>query len=222
MREVEKMKTIFNEELLKTQLEIKEQTLKDISDEIHDNVGQSLSLAKVLVNIIDQKGAFDRSTLIDVKECISHAINDLRDISHSLSGRRIQQMRIYELVATELRRMKKVGVKETSLEVRGTERDLEAKQKLILFRIIQESLQNIVKHANASRVMISLNFNESLLTVTIDDNGNGFNVAEATDSGNGLGLQNITSRASMIKGNATIESTINKGTSITINIPYEH
>jgi two-component system, NarL family, sensor kinase len=222
IREVEKMKLIFTQELLKSQLEIKEQTLKDISEEIHDNVGQSLSLAIVLVNTIDQKGAFDREILIDVKECVGQAITDLRDISQSLSSKRVQQMRIHELIGTELRRLKKTGVKETSLELVGPERDLEARDKLILFRIVQESLQNIVKHANATRVIISLIFSDSLLSIAIRDNGNGFNVENTSGNGKGLGLQNIVSRANLIKGNATIESTIMKGTCITINIPYEH
>jgi len=222
IREVDNLKLVFNEELLKSQLEIKEQTLKNISDEIHDNVGQNLSLAKVLVNIIDQKGTFDRDTLIDLKECVTHAITDLRDMAHSLSSTRIQQLRIHELIAADIHRLKKTGVNEASLEIAGHERDIEAKDKLILFRIVQESLQNIIKHANASRVVITLTYQETMLVINIDDNGNGFDIEKSAGNSSGLGLQNIVSRAGLIHGKATIESKIDRGTCITINMPYEH
>ena len=84
------MQADFNQQLLQSQLEMQEQTFNIISTEIHDNVGQILSLAKVQLNIIDQGEMLDRSLLADAKESVSKAMIDLRDIAKSLNSERIK------------------------------------------------------------------------------------------------------------------------------------
>ena len=90
----------------------------------------------------------------------------------------------------------------------------------MLFRMIQESLQNILKHANATAIEIVFNYQEARLTITICDNGAGFDPDSIAKKNGGLGLQNIKSRAALMNGTATVTSTIKQGTTITISIPY--
>lgn len=214
------MEQTFKQELLQTQLEAQEHTFNTISQEIHDNVGQILSLAKVQVSIIEQRETKDINTLKELKENISQAMTDLRDIAKSLSSERIQLLSLHDTVANEMQRINRSGFINITINIEGDQQQLEEQKKLILFRIIQESIQNIIKHAKASVVEILFNYVELQLIITITDNGTGFDTSVALQQNGGLGLQNIISRAELIGGGATIDSIINEGTTIQISIPY--
>lgn len=208
----------FQRELLQSQLEIQEHTFNTISQEIHDNVGQVLSLAKMQLNIIEESEGNDKQMLKEAKENISIAMTDLRDVAKSLSSDRIQTMELDEAVGQEIIRLNKSGVLSASIEVAGQIQTVPTQKKLILFRIIQESLQNIIKHAQATNVFIIFNYRTDALDIVIQDNGKGFDPAERQQVG--LGLQNIINRSSLIGGTATINSAVNEGTNITIILPY--
>lgn len=216
--EKEIMTSKFNEQLFKSQLEIQEQTFDLISMEIHDNVGQTLSLLKVQLNILEQKEQYDRALVGDIKGNVGKAMTDLRDVAKSLNSERVQLSSLAELTAHELNRLESTGIITTEQKILGTEQVLSNDRKLILFRIIQESLQNITKHSHASVVTISINYQEAGLFITINDNGLGF---DTSGRQSGLGLQNIKSRAAVIGGEAIISSANGNGTKITITIPYE-
>jgi two-component system NarL family sensor kinase len=218
-REKQVMKDAFEKQLLESRLEIQDETFNTISQEIHDNVGQTLSLAKVQVSIIDQREILDKDMLQQVKESIGRAMTDLRDIAKSLNSRRIQLISLSECITQELERVKKTGFINTSLTICGEEHTFDYQQKLILVRIIQETLQNILKHAGATEVTVQID-HKNPMSILIHDNGIGFSVEQATHSGNGIGLQNIMNRATLIGGSLKIESFINQGTIVTITIPY--
>lgn len=219
--EKEELKIAFRNTLLQSQLEIQEQTFNDISQEIHDNVGQVLSLAKVQISIMDKSEQISIERLREVKHNISHAINDLRNIAKSLSTDRIRNTDICAAVMGEVERINRNRIIHITLETEGVEREINDQKKLILFRIIQESLQNIIKHAQASDSRILFHYQTGLLEVAISDNGTGFNCAEAAKRGDGLGLSNMQTRARLTGGDCLIESTLHKGTTIKLMIPYE-
>lgn len=209
----------FKQQLLQSQLEMQEQTFNTISREIHDNVGQVLSLAKVQINIMEQGQTLDRVLLGDVKESIGKAMADLRDIAHSLNSDRIMQSSLAEVSDHELQRINRLGIIKTELNVEGKEINIDQQRKLILLRILQESLQNIIKHAHASKVKVSYCYNADHLKLDIADNGSGF-IPQQESTKKGLGLRNIYNRAELIGGKATINSIINQGTTVTITLPY--
>jgi signal transduction histidine kinase len=210
----------YSQQLLQSQIEIQEQTFNSISNEIHDNVGQILSLAKVQLNIIDQREDLDKSMLADAKESVSKAMADLRDIAKSLSSDRIKQTDLYDIIVHELQRISRLGLMSTNALFEGDRIKLKEQKKLIIFRIIQESLQNIIKHSKATCTEIKFNYEKERLIISISDNGQGFD-ASLPEYKNGLGLQNIFNRARLIGGSASIESTPRSGTIITIISPYE-
>jgi signal transduction histidine kinase len=211
----------FSEELLKSQLEIQEQTFNDISQEIHDNVGQILSLAKVQINIMTEGDDMSHEMLNDVKNNIGKAMTDLRDIAKSLSSERIKTLTIHTAVFNEAERISKSGILRIQVNVEGQQREMNQQKKIVLFRIVQESMQNIIKHANASEIAISFNYATDMLHTIIKDNGKGFELSDALQNSVGLGLANIKSRALIAGGRSFIESAPNTGTTITINMPYE-
>lgn len=219
IQEKQHLQLLFNEQLLQSQLEMQENTFNVISKEIHDNVGQVLSLAKIQVNILEQGETLDRSLLNDVKESISKAMFDLRDIAKSLNAERIRLHSLVEMTSYELDRISRLGIIECSIKVEGTETAINEEKKLIILRILQESLQNILKHAQAKKVVVIYNFSSERLTLEIIDDGVGFDLRGVSKK-DGLGIQNIINRASLIGGNGTINSIIGQGTTITILLPY--
>lgn len=213
------LQQLFNEQLLQSQLEMQEQTFNTISKEIHDNVGQVLSLAKVQINIMEQGEVLNRLMLNDVKESISKAMVDLRDIAKSLNSERITQNSLVEITNHELQRVNRLGILRSFLYVEGKEENLKEQKKLIVFRILQESLQNILKHAKATKIEVFFTFSSNDLKLEIIDDGVGFDKEKASEN-QGLGLRNIISRAALIGGQGSINSIINQGTTVTIFLPY--
>jgi len=213
------LQQLFNEQLLQSQLEMQEQTFNTISKEIHDNVGQVLSLAKVQINIMEQGEVLNRLMLNDVKESISKAMVDLRDIAKSLNSERITQNSLVEITNQELQRVNRLGILRSFLYVEGKEENLKEQKKLIVFRILQESLQNILKHAKATKIEVFFTFSSNDLKLEIVDDGVGFDKEKVSEK-QGLGLRNIISRAALIGGQGSINSIINQGTTVTIFLPY--
>lgn len=211
----------YADQLLMAKLEIQEQTFSSISDEIHDNVGQVLSLAKVQLNRIAESNILDMSLLTDARESITKAIIDLRDIAKSMSAEHIVQASMPEIIKKELERINRAGLMQATLRAEGTsESVVDDQKKVIIFRIIQEALQNILKHSQATSIDVLFYYEEKFVTISIKDNGVGFNKA-IIEKKDGLGLQNILNRAILIGGKATIDSTPAEGTTITIISPYE-
>ena len=219
LQEVEKMKLNFNEEILKSQLEIQEQTFTTISQEIHDNVGQLLSLAKVQANIIDQSETTDKAVLAELRDNIGKAMTDLRDMAKSLNSDHLRLLSLKDLIVPELARMQRSGLLATAITEEGTTQPIDQQKKLILFRIIQEALHNVIKHAAAENLSVQLLYMADAVEIKIVDDGKGFDVDTviATD---GLGLHNMMSRAVLLKGKAYIKSRPGEGAAIIITIPY--
>ncbi len=217
------MKNEFQQTLLQTQLEIQEQTLKTISEEIHDNVGQVLSLAKLNLNTMDiSKTAQLQGKIDSALAQVSKAINDLRDLSKSFNTDNISAIGLVRAVEYELDMIKKTGLHKTGFNVEGKIKRLEPQKELILFRIVQETLHNIIKHAGASSIWISARYTENDLELEINDNGKGFDTAAAgdQDTGSGLGIRNMNNRARLIGAEFNLSSIKDEGTSVAIVLPF--
>lgn len=220
LQEQQNLQLLFKEQLLQSRLEMQEETFNSISREIHDNVGQVLSLAKVQLNIMEQGATFNQPLLHDIKESVGKAMVDLRDIAKSLNSDRIKLCSLAEMTNHELQRIGRLGTIKVFLSVEGKEQNIEEQKKLIVFRIIQESLQNILKHAHAGKIEVVFYYSDNHFKCELRDDGAGFN-PELLKTKEGLGLQNMTNRAALIGGQVSINSIINKGTTITIDLPYE-
>jgi len=220
IQEKQLMKTQFEQELLQTQIEIQEQTLKTISQEIHDNIGQVLSLAKLNLNTVNNVTDKNALSKIDsTKDLVSKAISDLRDLSRSLHGDKIAEIGLQEAVENELRILQNTGQFETRLKITGEPYKLEPQKEMVLFRIVQEALHNSVKHARSKNINVQLNYKPTVFNLIIADDGTGFNVAALQSSQTGIGLRSMQNRAALIGGIFSIQSSEGNGTSISIEIP---
>jgi len=219
--EKEQLRVCYERELLKAQLEIQEQTFRNISLEIHDNIGQILSLAKLNLSTADiSRPESLVQKMSDSKTLVSKALYDLRNLSHGLLADYVSDLGLSKAIGYELEMIKKSGNYETVFLTEGPPYPLDKQKELIIYRITQETLNNIIKHAASEKIIIYLCYHPEELTLTIADNGKGFDLTPLNNNASyGLGIKNMHSRAQMIGARFLISSTLGKGTNVSISVP---
>jgi len=224
LHEKEQLRAEFARESLNAELEIQEQTLQNIAQEIHDNVGQVLSLAKLNLNTLDISKQPDlENKITNSKNLIGKAIQDLRDLSRSLNTEAIMAMGLSKAIGNELDMINKSGVCQTQFDVAGDSPKMDPQQELIVFRIVQESLHNIIKHAAAKNIKVSIHYTNPALELNIEDDGKGFDISSVqknNDSKMGMGIRNMQNRARLIQAEFTLTSIENKGTRVKMILPF--
>jgi signal transduction histidine kinase len=212
------IQSAFKQELLKTQIEMQEQTLSHISREIHDNITQVLSFVKLnLAMLGDINEQQKELKMTESRELVAQVITDLRDLSKSLSFEHIKQWGLSKTITAETERINKSGLIKTELNVEGTPYALGDQRELVLFRIFQESLNNTLKHSGAKHLKITLQYIPEMFNLTLEDDGSGFTL-NASDNKSGSGLRNMENRAALIGAAATITSTPGQGCYIQISL----
>ncbi|MCX6316706.1 MAG: histidine kinase [Bacteroidetes bacterium] len=221
--DAERMQAKYQQTLLQTQLEIQEQTLKNISQEIHDNVGQVLSLAKLNLNMMDvEKPDQLQRKIQSTLGQVTKAINDLRDLSKSFNTDNIVALGLIQSIAGELDIVSKTDKFKTEFRIAGNSVLLEAQKELILFRIVQEALHNVIKHARATVIRVYAEYTPEQLALRIEDDGRGFAAVsnqEGVVRDQGLGIRNMHNRAKMIGADFSLQSAVGHGTSVKIVVP---
>ncbi|MBS1637180.1 MAG: hypothetical protein JST26_14775 [Bacteroidetes bacterium] len=220
-QEKTEMKDVFEREILKTQMEIQEQTFETVSHEIHDNVGQVLSVARIYTNSLREglptADMEYRQKADQVHELIGKAIQDLRDISKSRNTGYIERAGLLESLRFELDRISRSGQFKTAFTIQEEEPVFDTQQSIILFRICQELLNNAIKHSGGSFIGITVGSAAAGNYLKIQDNGRGFNMQKPLQT-SGTGLGNIEKRAHLIGAKVEIENNPGGGTLITIKM----
>lgn len=211
-----RMAVQFEQTLLQSKLEIQEQTFADISREIHDNIGQVLSLARINLNTLNTPLDTGKLNLVD--ELMEKAITDLRNLSHSLDADLIRKKGWVEPTQKLLRDLEKSGKYSTRLSIVETIPPLGSDRPIILFRMLQEIINNIIKHASASSITLDVTKENDRLLIIIKDNGKGFSKEKVIA---GAGLRNLDNRSKMIAADLLLSSEPGKGTTITISVKLE-
>ena len=211
--EKEKMSIQFEQTLLHSKLEIQEETFTYISKEIHDNIGQVLSLIRINLNTLSAPSQEQKLNLMD--ELIGKAIGDLRNLSHSLDSDMIRNTGWVKAAERLLNDLQKTGTCKTTFVTEEKLPALSNEKSIILFRMIQEIINNIIKHARAKEIEFKAFREESCITINIKDNGKGFDRATVAA---GAGLQNLEIRAKMIDANMYIHTEPGSGTCVIISV----
>jgi signal transduction histidine kinase len=220
-QEQEQLEFNFRQELLKAQIEIQEQTLSHISNEIHDNITQVLFFVKLSLKTIATENEINKKKIDESNELIGQTINDLRNLSKSLSFEHITKLGLKKALEIEAERLDNSGIFKPVFLVEGESYSLGVQRELVLFRIYQEALNNALKHSGANHFKINLQYYKDLFTLTVEDDGAGF-LVDLTDKNGGLGLNNITNRAALIGAVANIESSQGNGCIIRVTLnPFE-
>jgi signal transduction histidine kinase len=218
------MKEQFAQELLRSQLEIQESTMKNIAQELHDNIGQVLSVIKLWLAILPvDQGHPAYEGVQNSREMLNKVIYDMADLTKSLHTDRITEIGLTEAIRFDLDTLRKTGLFEINFAVSGEQVDFDRQKSIFLFRMYQEIMNNILKHSKAVHVRVSVNYSaDNKFVLVVEDDGVGFDMQakqKQVSSSNGLGLKNMKNRARLIGAEISIESQPAKGTVISVEMP---
>lgn len=221
--EKQRMKLEFDEEMLHTRIEVQEQALSNFSGEIHDGIGQELSMLRLQMDRLEGHINTENGQrmLQEQQTVLKNTIKNLRLLSHSLNTNLILQKGLEQALETEVIRLQNFTPLDCNLIIEGDYVAINKEKELLIFRIFQESIQNVIKHAEATKVIVTLRYNRADMTISIRDNGRGFSIAEDTASTHKLGLSNMRRRAELLKGSISFQSNIDEGTIIQLEVPSQ-
>lgn len=151
-------------------------------------------------------------------ELVSRAIHDLRDLSKTMNADNIVRVGLIKSVEADLELIQKSGKLNTAMQISGQGRRIDPSKEIIVYRITQEAINNIIKHAEASTISINFHYSPTSLAVSILDDGKGIR-SSGLDSTTGVGMQNMTTRANLIHAKLNVESEPAKGTTLTLTLP---
>ena len=199
----------FDKEINNLQIEIREETLRNISWELHDNIGQMLTLAKIQLQSVE-----NNDKIREVKDSIGNILNEVRALSKTINPEFIKQINLLEATKLEVDRFNRLNYIKSKLKVQGHIYQIPNNVEIVIFRILQEFFSNTIKHSQASNLDIEIFFNELELKILAKENGKGFDVENVNNSG--IGILNIKKRAKLIGAEIELKSKINEGTELII------
>lgn len=209
----------FDEEITKSKLEIQEQALQNISWEIHDNVGQLLSVAKMQLNILQLNVPENQQSKIqETSDIVGKSLQELRGLAKSLNPDTIKNKGLIESIKLEIDRFNRLNFINSSLKISDEPYNLSNEKEIILFRILQEFSNNTLKYSKAKNLVIELKYTDNQLEIYAEDDGIGFDINDKSKH-EGIGLLNMKSRAKLIGGTIDLKSSENNGTKLYINCP---
>jgi len=204
-----------------------EQERKRISRELHDETAQSLADLYTDVDTTIMKEQLSEKVVRRLEQLrlkIDSMLEEVRRFSHELRPGLLDQFGLIPSLESLTTDVNTEGKLSCRLEVTGSEQRISSEAEALLFRITQEALRNIRKHAEATKAIVRVNFSEGKVRLSITDNGIGFKVPEILSGfarRGKLGLMGMQERAYLLNGSLKVKSTVGKGTTITVEIPMQ-
>jgi signal transduction histidine kinase len=223
--ESQKNLTLLKEQELTTinaMVEGQEKERKRVAEDLHDNLGSVLATIKLHfenLQINNQKKKINQDELFNKTEnLIDEAYLKVRSIAHAKNAGVIANQGL--LTAVQMMAEKISSADKINIEVidYGLDKRLENSLEITIFRIVQELITNVIKHAEAKNAAINISSFDNNLNIIIEDDGKGFDLKKV-DLKNGMGISSIKTRVKHLNGTFEIDSTLKKGTSVIINIP---
>jgi two-component system sensor histidine kinase UhpB len=228
MHDVSQKKVV--EERLKQEIKLKEKQIaeaaadakeaerSDIGRELHDNVNQLLGVSKMYLDMAKSGGPNTELSLMRSSQYTVAAIEEIRKLTKGLTADTIKNLGLCEAIDDIIRDTMEVNPVKIKAELKEfKEQNINDKFKLNVFRILQEQLNNILKHAKATHIAISLLQNKQSIILSITDNGVGFDTRKKRK---GIGIANIKSRVSAYNGSVEVVSKPGKGCALTVTFPF--
>ncbi len=190
---------------------------KNISSELHDDLGQNLLVVKNRLMLAERDKNFEEN-IHDVLEILDGSIQDVSNISHLLHPSELEELGLSQAIESMIYRIKSASSLKIINNLCPLDEYFSSDEKINVFRIIQEALNNILKHANATEVILAGEIKGKKLIISVSDNGLGFADSNRAQKENRphIGLKGMRERALMLKGILLIDSAPNKGTKIKI------
>ena len=214
LEEKQLMAKHFEQELLQSKLETQEETFRHIAKELHDNVGQLLSTTKMLMGVTEIKLPLVPDTLVTANATLSKAIMEIRSLSRSLDKEWLEGFNFLDNLQSEIDRINAGEKIKASIES-TTAITMKAEEQIILFRIVQEAIQNAIRHANPTELNIMIACRNELLEVNVANNG-----TPMPENFHGMGTNNMRHRVKLFGG--TVHwITVQDGTIVSICLPLK-
>jgi len=203
----------FQKALNTTILETQEHVLNNISQDLHDDAGQQLTYINFQIENLKLDSPELNEALQPLSQSVAALSQSIRGISHSLNNQLLLKQDVLKAITSEVERLKNQSkIKFRLLIDKPTRKIFNDNEKIVIYRIFQETINNILKHAKAKNIEITID-TVPFFEMTISDDGKGFDV-EAELKKETMGLQNMINRAEIIDYKVTIQSEKNRGTSL--------
>lgn len=194
---------------------------KRIAADLHDGVGQMMSAAKMNLSAFESEMPFkDEAQKISFEKLISlvdESCKEIRNVSHQMMPNALLKSGLSSAVKEFLDKIDNRIIK-INLHAEGLQERLDSNTETVLYRVIQECVNNVIKHSGANKLDISLIKDADGVSVTVEDNGRGFDTADKKKF-DGIGLKNISSRVNFLKGTVDFDSSPGRGTLVAIHVP---
>jgi signal transduction histidine kinase len=217
--DVEKMKVRHQLDLFQSSIDAMEDERRRVSRDLHDEIGAALSVLRLQVGQMNVDKDFNtenaQNLIVGSKQLIDNTIENVRRISNDMLPSGLEEFGLKYAIEMLCDKVESASKLVINLNINDLER-LDNRLELSLYRILQELLNNTLKHANAKEVNINFNTDNQKLTITYQDNGQGFDLENL--SKRGLGLKNIESRVSMIHGKLEYMIDLEKGMGIILKV----
>lgn len=201
----------------------KERTMYLISMEVHDNLTQMLCMARMFLHKIhDYAIPATKGYIEAVSEIISELIAVSHNMAHSLHPDFLKEKGLRASLEREVEWLRSLKKIEIEMNIKGDEYSLGSLREIMVFRILQESLNNVYKHAEARIVMVEINYGRNIFSLKIADDGKGFDTSGQSPKLKGLGLLNLYRRAELCRGQLNIYAEPGKGTEVLLLIPFNN
>lgn len=217
--DVEKMKVRHQLDLFQSSIDAMEDERRRVSRDLHDEIGAALSVLRLQVGQMNIDKDFSpentQNLILGSKQLIDHTIENVRRISNDMLPSGLEEFGLkyaLEMLCDKVENASRLVI---NLNINGLKR-IDNRLELSLYRILQELLNNTLKHANATEVNIDVTSENQQLTIIYRDNGQGFDLQKLTKRG--LGLNNIESRASMIRGELEYQNDLEKGMGLILKV----
>lgn len=214
IRQLEKDKKLISAQFL---IEGQEEERKRIAKELHDGIGVLLSTAKMQFTSIDGVSPASRPKINNANKLLEMAASEVRKITHNMMPGLLSKYGFFEAVDDLIEQLNESGTIKATLTIDGDDQRFSERKEFMLYRIVQEMINNTIKHAGASEVKLSIKINENTLFLNYSDNGKGFNVEKELGR-KSIGLTSIKSRSEYLGGKINMISSPGNGTMFTLKI----
>lgn len=204
------------QELTKKVIAAQERERESIGHELHDNVNQILTTSKLYLEMTQVKKELTEDLVSKSIDLINSCINEIRNLSHRLSAPTLGTRSLVDSLSALAETVSSASGLPVEFEHSNYGAPLPMEQKLTFYRIAQEQLNNVLKHAQATMIQMELWQQDGNTFLRIQDNGKGFDTSINT---NGIGINNMISRAGLFNGEVDIRSALNKGCTLTVSLP---
>lgn len=209
-----KAQSLHVEKLLKSKLEVRDETLKFVAEELHDDTGQLLSLSKIHAHQLAESHPEDKNAT-EILGLISDSLDKIRNLSHVLKTDGSAELGIIDILKNEKRKIDSLG--SHKVEIKSSNDvgfSIENERLSVVHRIIQEAVNNILKHANAKKIIFDVYQKNKIRHITVSDDGKGYKLFH--EKPEGIGIKNMKERAELIGAKLLLNSKEGRGSSVEI------